>query len=158
MILKVKRLTSTAQLPKKAYSTDACYDIYADNDSDIYYSTVNNKYCEGTVIPAHSYVVFNTGISIEIPTGYFCPVFSRSGMGFQDNLRLSNCVGIIDADYRGEWKVKIYNDGNVDKVIARGARIAQFAVLPVLDSEIEEVNEISNTERGENGFGSSGTK
>lgn len=77
-------------------------------------------------------------------------------MGIKRQLRLCNSVGIIDSDYRGEWLVALYNDGDNPQVINHGDRIAQFAILPVLDVNLEEVTELTNTDRGEGGFGSSG--
>ena len=143
--IKVKRLTETAKIPTKAHNTDACYDLYVDGEPAAY-----------TVIKPHEAITFNTGISTEIPEGYFAAVFARSGLGIKHNLRPSNCVGIIDADYRGEWKVALYNDSNEYRTIGVGERVAQFAILPVLETTLEEVNELTETERGEGGFGSTG--
>ena len=141
--LKVKKLTSTAKIPTKAHNTDACFDLYCDNKYDI-------------IIQPHCSEVLSTGIQTEIPEGYFAPVFSRSGMGFKQGLRLCNSVGVIDADYRGEWMVKLVNDSEIPAVIHPGNKIAQFTLLPVLDINIEDVEELSDTERGEGGFGSTG--
>lgn len=164
--VKVKRTSESSALPTKAHESDACFDLYADIPREQYRygligveisSTGNKKGWEsGVVIPPKMAVTIPTGITTEIPNGYFAAVFSRSGMGFKHNLRLSNSVGIIDADYRGEWMVKIYNDGYKDQIIHHGDRIAQFTILPVLDVELTEVDSLESTERGAGGFGSTG--
>ena len=148
IVLKIKRVTETAKLPTKAHPTDACFDLYCDEDIK-----EGDKYI---VIPARESVILHTGIQTEIPVGYFAPVFSRSGMGFKQDIRLANCVGVIDADYRGEWMVKLVNDSNEPRIIQSGDKIAQFTILPVLDIQLEEVDELETTERGTGGFGSTG--
>lgn len=143
--IKIKRLTDTAKLPTKAHDSDACYDIYIDEpDYDI------------ITIPSKGSVLLHTGFATEIPDGYFCAVFPRSGLGIKNHLRLSNGTGIIDSHYRGEWMVSLYNDGVEDQVINHGSRVAQFAILPVLESRIVEVNDLSESDRGTGGFGSTG--
>lgn len=145
MELKVKRLTDTAKPPKKAHLTDACFDLYVD-EPELKSVSIN---------PGTAYS-FHTGIATEIPFGYFCAVFARSGLGIKRNLRPSNCVGIIDCDYRGEWMVGLYNDSDTVQVINHGDRVAQFCILPVLDVDIVDSNDLSDTERNINGFGSTG--
>jgi len=163
--LKIKKLHPDVILPTKAHDTDACFDIYADCTNDVYYEWTINKELnipefvwkdKGTKIDPGKAVTIHTGFSTEIPKGYFAAVFCRSGMGIKKHLRLSNSVGIIDSDYRGEWMVALHNDGVEPQVINHGDRIAQFTLLPVLDVSIEEAEEISDTDRGEGGFGSSG--
>lgn len=153
MNIKIKKLSSTAHIPSKAHFNDACFDLYA----DIRQGDLKGKDEEYSIlIYPGSYQNIHTGISTEIPKGFFAPVFCRSGMGIKRHLRLSNSVGVIDSDYRGEWMVCLHNDGNTIQEINHGDRIAQFAILPVLDVSIEETTHISNTERGAGGFGSSG--
>ena len=143
-MFKVKKVLSNAKLPTRAHDTDACFDLY-------------NAETEEVIIPPEGSAVFHTGIAVEIPAGYFAPVFSRSGMGFNQDLRLANCVGIIDAGYRGEWMVKLVNDSDkYQRVIEPGDRIAQFTILPLLYIELVEVDELTDTDRGEGGFGSTG--
>ena len=77
-------------------------------------------------------------------------------MGIKRHLRLSNSVGIIDSSYRGEWMVALHNDGDESQIIRHGDRIAQFTILPVLDVNLKIVYEVSDTDRGTGGFGSSG--
>lgn len=164
MNINIKKLSDDTILPTKAHSTDACFDIYAnlkghsfldfdlDNPSTdliLYEDAVKIRPGESVTIP--------TGFCTEIPEGYFAPVFCRSGMGIKRHLRLSNSVGIIDSSYRGEWMVALHNDGNKTQVIKHGDRIAQFTILPVLDVNLKIVYEVSDTDRGTGGFGSSGT-
>lgn len=165
MDIKIKKLSESAILPTKAHTTDACFDIYANlvgytcydwilNESSGHVDLVEIK--DAIQIKPGEAVTVETGFSTEIPEGYFAPVFCRSGMGIKRNLRLSNSVGIIDSSYRGEWLVALYNDGKKSQIIKHGDRIAQFAILPVLDINLIETNELSDTERGSGGFGSTG--
>lgn len=163
--IKIKKVDKNTILPTKAHSTDACFDIYANligekyNDLvlDEYTGEINSvEYKNAIKIYPGKAACIRTGFCTEIPEGYFAPVFCRSGMGIKRQLRLCNSVGIIDSDYRGEWLVALYNDGDNPQVINHGDRIAQFAILPVLDVNLEEVTELTNTDRGEGGFGSSG--
>lgn len=164
MDIKLKRLTDSAIIPTKAHLTDACFDLYADCPDVIYCDIIVNKDnspefvndIPGVKIPPHTAVTLHTGIATEIPEGYFAAVFCRSGMGIKRHLRLSNSVGIIDSHYRGEWLVALYNDGIEQQIIHHGDRIAQFAILPVLDINLNEVDELSNTDRSIGGFGSTG--
>lgn len=136
-----------ATMPTKAHDTDACFDLYAptsDRKGDFFW------------VPAHGTVMINLGFATEIPKGYFAAVFPRSGMASKKHLRNSNCVGVIDADYRGAWQVPLHNDSDQDQMVSYGDRIAQFCILPVLDTQLTVVNELEETERGEGGFGSSG--
>lgn len=141
MKLKIKLIDKNAKLPTKAHLTDACFDIYSNTNIKI-----NPKETQ----------LIHTGFKTEIPQGYFAPVFARSGLATKKGLRPSNCVGVIDSDYRGEWLVCLYNDSNEPQIIQCGDRIAQFTLLPVLDIDIEQVETVSDTLRGKGGFGSSG--
>ena len=154
MNIKIKKLSSTAKIPTKAHDTDACFDIYADLRRG---KTEEEDYDYSVVIHPGSYQLIPTGISTEIPIGYFAPIFCRSGMGINRHLRLSNSVGIIDSDYRGEWMVSLHNDGNLIQEIHHGNRIAQFTILPVLDVTLEEKEELNETIRDKSGFGSTGS-
>lgn len=142
MKLKLKLLTETAKVPTKAHDTDACFDLYSDRTIE-------------EINPGET-VMVPTGIATEIPRGHYAAVYARSGLGIKHNLRPANCVGVIDSDYRGEWMVGLHNDGKIVKSIKQGERIAQFIIQEVLPIEIEQVEELSDTERGEGGFGSSG--
>lgn len=99
---------------------------------------------------------WRTGLSFGLPEGHAMLVFSRSGQGFKENTRLANCVGIIDADYRGEVMVKLTRDDNEDHTAKPGDRIAQAMILPISQVSFNVVEEMSATERGDGGFGSTG--
>ena len=143
--LKVKRLTDTAKLPTYAHDGDACFDIYSDG-----VTSRDSDYVTGHLRETHS-----TGLSFEIPTGYAMMIYSRSGMGFNHDVRLANCVGVIDSGYRAEVNIKLTCDGIASRY-GKGDRIAQAMLIPVPVVTFEEVTELSDSERGEGGFGSSG--
>lgn len=145
--LRVKKLVAEAIIPQYATPGAACFDLHALLD--------NGQELEG-VYPGLP-KIFRTGLSFEIPEGHVMLIYSRSGHGFKNDTRLSNCVGVIDADYRGEVKVKLTKDslGGILNV-QKGDRIAQAMVIPVDKVTFEEVDELGSTERGEGGFGSTG--
>ena len=97
-----------------------------------------------------------TGIHLEIPRGYFGGVFARSGLAMREGLRPANCVGIVDSDYRGEVKVAIHNDSQEERVIKNGEYIAQLVIIPFIPVNLVEFENLSDTDRGDNGFGSTG--
>jgi dUTP pyrophosphatase len=104
-----------------------------------------------------------TGIAVEIPQGYTMLIFSRSGYGFRHQIRLTNCVGVIDSDYRGEILVSLHNDQVEeaiwpDGLISRYKAIAQALILPVPEVDWLESEELEETDRGTGGFGSTDTK
>lgn len=142
MDLKVKRLYADAKLPTYATEGAACFDIYTMLNGDADYGEPH---------------VFSTGLAFEIPEDHVMLVFSRSGHGFKNDVRLSNCVGIIDSDYRGELKVKLACDKpGWGLEVNAGERIAQGMVIPVQKVQFQEVLELSDTKRGEGGLGSTG--
>lgn len=98
----------------------------------------------------------HTGLQAEIPEGYAGFIFARSGMALKDGICLANGVGVIDSDYRGEICIAVNNNSNTVVELMPGDRIAQMLLLPVPHAEIEEVSEISGTDRGIGGFGSTG--
>jgi dUTP pyrophosphatase len=136
--LRVKRLHPDAKLP--TYGTDgaACFDVSTITGGDIYQAET-----------------FGTGLAFEVPEDHVMLVFSRSGHGFSRGIRLANCVGVIDSDYRGELKVRLTADAGPVSIEA-GERIAQAMILPVRQVAFEEVAELSETARGAGGFGSTG--
>lgn len=143
MKTKVKRLTPTAQLPKRGSKFAAGADLYADINTMI------------TIAP-HKSVLIGTGIAAEIPLGFVGLVFARSGTAARRGLAPSNKVGVIDADYRGEIKISIHNHTDTPQIINAQERIAQLVITPYLMCDFEEVSELSETVRGVNGFGSTG--
>lgn len=143
-MLKVKRLSPAATLPKYASLGAACFDISA---------AIAEPVC---VVPGEAIVV-PTGLAVEVKEGFALMLYSRSGHGFKNNVRLSNCVGVIDSDYRGEIMASIYNDGHSQFEIQPGDRILQGFVVSAQQIDIEEVSELGETLRGTGGFGSTGT-
>ena len=91
-----------------------------------------------------------------IPAGYFGGVFARSGLASKQGLRPANCVGVIDADYRGECTVALHNDTDAPRTVAPGDRIAQLVILPFLAAEFSDADTLDETDRGAGGFGSTG--
>lgn len=148
MKLKVKKLHPEAIIPKYATAGAACFDLCAVVQNDI------------QVFVAHGApTIISTGLAFEVPENHVMLVFSRSGHGFNKDVRLSNCVGVIDSDYRGELKVKLSKDNMGEFLhILNGDRIAQAMIVPVDRVEFEEVEELSDTERGAGGFGSTGAQ
>lgn len=143
MRVEIKKLSETAVLPSRGSSQAAGYDLCADIK-------------EPLVIQPKETVKVDTGLAIAVPEGYFGGVFARSGLSTKKGLRPANCVGVIDSDYRGPVMVPIHNDAEVARVIESGERIAQLILIPYLTAEFCEVAELDTTERGENGFGSTG--
>ncbi|MFR4368745.1 MAG: dUTP diphosphatase [Clostridia bacterium] len=143
MHVKVKKLTETSKLPTRGSVFSAGFDLYADNNVDI------------TIHP-HETRKIGTGLALEIPDGYYGAIFARSGLASKEGLRPANCVGICDSDYRGEYIVAIHNDSNEDRVIEPKERIAQLIIMQYPHITFEEVDELSDTSRGEGGFGSTG--
>jgi len=143
MEIRIKKLSPTAQLPARGSAAAAGYDLYADLQE------------EQTIAP-HATCMIPTGLSMEIPEGYFGAIFARSGLAAKESLRPANCVGVIDADYRGPCMVALHNDGEVPRVIVPQERIAQLVVIPFLSVEFRECEELAGTERGAGGFGSTG--
>lgn len=154
--LKIQRLTETAKLPTKAHDTDACFDIYADiPDADF---EISGKYFNGIQIHPHQTVLIPTGFATEIPHGFWGAIFARSGLASKQGLRPAQGVPVIDEPYRGQWMIPLHNDSEETRIIHHGDRICQFMLLPYFDTTLTEVDNLSETDRGEGGFGSTGTK
>ena len=146
MQIKVKKLRDGAQLPVLGSKTAAGADLRACLDYDL------------MTVACHQTMKIPTGIAVEIPDGYFGAIFARSGLATKHGLRPANCVGVIDSDYRGEVIVALHNDTDTNQMIENGERIAQLVILPCPGVSYAEVSELSDTERGDGGFGSSGRK
>lgn len=144
MYVKIKRLTATAIIPTKGTQRSGGYDLYADTNIDV-------------VIPPGQTVSLFTGIALEIPSGYAGFVYSRSGAAVKRGLCIATGVSVIDADYRGNIGIPIRNESNETQVISPHERIAQIVFHPVADVKFNEVDgDLSQTERGTGGFGSTG--
>lgn len=103
-------------------------------------------------------VKVKTGLALEIPIGYFGAIFARSGLATKQGLRPANCVGVIDSDYRGEIIVALYNDSSEVRYVEVGDRVAQIVIMPYLPVDFVKADNLTETERGTNGFGSTGVK
>ena len=143
MKINIKKLTETAITPERGSAYAAGYDLFADIQEDI-------------VIEPHKTFLVPTGLVMEIPEGYWGGIFARSGLAAKEGLRPANCVGVIDADYRGEIKVALHNDCDMARKITVGQKVAQMVIVPFLTVEFEEVAELNDTVRGAGGFGSTG--
>lgn len=143
MKIKVKKLTKTAVIPTSGSKCAAGYDLYADIK-------------EPVTIKPHCTEKIGTGLSFELPDGYFGAIVARSGLATKQGIRPANCLGVADSDYRGEYIVAAHNDSDISVTINPKDRIAQLVIMPYLSAEFDEVEELSDTERGEGGFGSTG--
>jgi dUTP pyrophosphatase len=144
MKLRIKKLKENAKIPKRATTGSAGMDLYACIEEPI------------TLAPGQLAVV-PTGIAIELPDSS-CAAFlyARSGLGVKHGICLSNGVGVIDSDYRGEICAGLCNVSDKPYTINPDERVCQMVIAPVLAPEVEEVSELSDTTRGEGGFGSTG--
>ena len=138
-----KKLNEYAKEPTVGSTAAAGYDLYAATDYP-------------TWIPPHKTVKITTGLAMEIPEGYWGAIFARSGLATKMGLRPANAVGVIDSDYRGPVIVALHNDSDDPQVVNSGERIAQFILMPRFRVDFNEVQELSDTERSEGGFGSTG--
>ena len=145
MEVRFKKLNDLAKIPTRGSKFSAGYDLYAATNKDIQ-------------IPPHSTVKIGTGLAMDLPNGYFGAIVARSGIATKRGLRPINCLGVCDFDYKGEYIVALHNDTTETKTVQAGERIAQLILLPYQDIDFKEVDELSNTDRGSDGFGSSGEK
>lgn len=144
MELKIKKLRETAKIPFRATPGSAGMDLSACIDEDI------------TIRPGDLKII-PTGIAIELPSAEFVAyIFARSGLGIKHGICLSNGVGVIDSDYRGEVCVGLCNVSDKEYTITPGERVAQMVISPVSLMPAVEASELSDTERGKGGFGSTG--
>ena len=139
----IKKLNPTVQLPEYKTKGASGMDLVAFVKSPI------------IVKPKTSYLV-PTGISVVFSENYEIQIRPRSGLAAKNNISVLNTPGTIDSDYRGEIKIIIYNHGENDFVIKNGDRIAQMILAPVIKMELEEIDNLPETIRGEGGFGSTG--
>lgn len=143
--INFKKLDDRATIPTYGSEFSAGADLYAVCDSDI-------------TIQSGKTVLIHTGLAMEIPEGYGGFIFARSGLASKKGLAPANKVGVVDSDYRGEIMVALHNHSNEDKTISHGERIAQLVIMPYLAAEFTECEELSDTVRGQGGFGSTGSK
>ena len=144
MELNIKLLSPKAVLPKYATPGSAAMDLTACMDEPV------------TIAP-RQLVTIPTGIAIALPSAdYVALIFARSGLGVKHGISLSNGVGVIDSDYRGELKVGLTNLSDTPYTIQPGDRVAQLSILPVTQPTVVQVAELDETDRGTGGFGSTG--
>lgn len=143
--VRIKKLKEEAILPTYGSEKAAGADLYACMEAAV------------SIEPQEAALI-HTGIAMEIPDGYVGLVYARSGLATKQGLAPSNKVGVIDADYRGEIMVSLFNQSKETRVIEPGERIAQIVITPFLAAEFVPSEELNETGRGEGGFGSTGTK
>lgn len=141
--IKIKLLRENSKAPVYASASAAGADIFADIENEI-------------EIKAGETVFIPSGFAMEIPSGFAGFVYPRSGLSCKRGLAPANKVGVIDSDYRGEVTVALHNHGTQTQTIAPGERIAQLIIAPVFTPGFEICDELSDTERGSGGFGSTG--
>ena len=141
--IRVKKLHPNAKLPTYGSAEAAGADLYACLEETV------------TIQPGEVYWV-PTGIALEVPKGCAGLVYARSSMGAKRGLAPANKVGVVDSDYRGEIRVVLLNHSNQPQTLEPGERVAQFVITPVLTPAYEETSDLSNTNRGTGGFGSTG--
>ena len=143
--VRIKKLDERAKIPTYGTPLSAGADLYALLDAP-------------AVIRPHETVMIHTGLSMEIPEGYAGLIFARSGLASKKDLAPANKVGVVDSDYRGEFRVALHNHGDEERTVEDGERIAQLVIVPFLKASFSVCSELSDTERGEGGFGSTGKK
>ena len=142
-VIRVKKLSPQAILPTYGSAGAAAADLYACLETPV------------TIQPGQT-VFIPTGISVEIPAGCAGLIYARSSMGAKRGLAPANKVGVIDSDYRGQIQVVLLNHSQTVQTVSPGERIAQLIITPVLTPAYEEAEELSDTDRGAGGFGSTG--
>lgn len=147
-IVKFKRLYPGAKLPRRWSSGAVGWDLHA------YIVNEQNRPSK-TIIPPSTTVNISTGLLVEPPPGHCILITPRSGLG-KKSISVTNSPGLIDPDYRGEIKVLVYNGGLQNFWLEHDTRIAQMFIIPVVAMSIQEVTELSETQRGRDGFGSTG--
>lgn len=145
MKVNIKKLNDRAVVPSYGSEYAAGADLYACTEGEV-------------VIAPHRTVVIPTGIALELPAGYAGLVYARSGLATKKGLAPANKVGVIDCDYRGEIKVSLHNHSDIPQTVSAGERVAQLVITPYITAEFVVAEELSQTERGSGGFGSTGTK
>ena len=140
---KIKLLTETATLPTKGSEKSAGWDIYADNEDEI------------VIFPGET-AMLPTGLAITPPPYSFIAIYARSGLASKHGINIATGVSVGDEDYTGEYKIPLHNQSNKPFVVKPHERICQFVFSPYIPIELEQVEELEETERGNGGFGSTG--
>ncbi|MBE6625438.1 MAG: dUTP diphosphatase [Ruminococcaceae bacterium] len=145
MKVRLKKLNERAIIPTYGSEYSAGADLYACIDNDV-------------VIKPGETAFISTGLAMELSEGYVALIYARSGLACKRGLAPANKVGVVDCDYRGEIKVALHNHSSEAQTVSVGERIAQMVVTPYIKCDFEEASELSDTVRGEGGFGSTGRK
>ena len=145
MKVNIKKLNENAVIPTYGSEYSAGADLYACIEEEV------------TILPGETKLI-KTGLASEVPVGYGAFIYARSGLASKRGLAPANKVGVVDADYRGEVMVALHNHSAEAQAVGVGERIAQMVIAPFLKADFEVVDELSDTARGEGGFGSTGTK
>ncbi len=143
--IRIKKLNENAIIPTYGTEFSAGADLYALPG-------------ESVAIAPHKTVMIHTGLAMEIPEGYAGLIFARSGLASKRGLAPANKVGVVDPDYRGEFMVALHNHTDEERTVEGGERVAQLVIVPFLKAEFSVTDELSDTVRGEGGFGSTGKK
>lgn len=141
--IRIKKLHPNAVIPTYGSLEAAGADIYACLEAAV-------------TIPAGKTVFIPTGLAMEVPKGCAGLIYARSSMGSKRGLAPANKVGVIDSDYRGQVMVALHNHSQEDQVVNPGERVAQLVITPVFTPGFREVDDLSETDRGSGGFGSTG--
>lgn len=141
--MKIKLLTDTAVMPTRGTKHSAGLDLYVDTNKKV------------SIYPGATKML-GTGIAAEIPKGCFGAIFPRSGLSTKKGIVLANDVAVIDSDYRGEIKLPLFNRSKDPQTIDPHERVAQMVIIPYVDVELVQVDDLTDTERGDGGFGSTG--
>ncbi len=144
-VIKIKKVREGAKIPTYGTPFAAGADIYACINEEVVIQPGETK-----MIP--------TGFALEVPVGYAGLIYPRSGLSCKRGLAPANKVGVVDTDYRGEVMVALYNHSSEEQIIEVGERIAQLIITPYLKANFEEAEELEETDRGANAFGSTGRK
>lgn len=160
--VKIKRLSDTAITPTYGSEKAAGLDLYANlGYTEKYIEESKGKielhrFRKMIEIPPHTNKMIGCGFAFQLPEGYCTKLLARSGLSSKHSLRPANCTGLLDEDYRGEYMVALHNDSNETKYINHGDRICQITFEEYHQAELEEVDELDETKRGDGGFGSTG--
>lgn len=145
-IINIKKTDENAKIPTYGSEFAAGADLYA---------VIHNEENRVEILPGETAFI-DTGIVMEIPNGYVGLIYARSGLACKQGLAPANKVGVIDSDYRGNIMVALYNQSNETRIVSEGDRIAQIIIQPVEQFGFKVTENLSNTVRGNGGFGSSG--
>lgn len=143
--IKVKKLYDDSVIPTYGSEKAGCADLYAHLID-----------CDKVIIDPHTTVKIGTGVAFELPDGFAGLIYARSGLSTKEGLRPANAVGYCDCDYMGEYIVALHNDSDEHRVVENGQRIAQVTFVNYHQAKFEEVENLTETKRGDGGFGSSG--